>query len=118
MAEFVRAILFLPVRSENERSAYLLILNHLRSRHPGSGHPEPIGGFTTSTDDPAPFIGYYWSERLGEWIDDAIALLVIDLPADRKADVATIKGYVEKTYREEGATQDEVWCTLERIELA
>jgi hypothetical protein len=54
---------------------------------------------------------------MGEWVEDRIALLFVDLPEERKDEIADIKAYIEKTYQEEGSAQDELWCTIERIEV-
>jgi hypothetical protein len=119
--QWTRVSYFLPITSVNDKTAYLRVLNYLRSRHPQSGHPQPISGFTSTVDDPEYFKGYYWS-REHRWVDDSIALLFIDFPKTvtdpgLEQEARAIKTVIESYYEQEGSKQDEVWVTAETIHL-
>jgi hypothetical protein len=81
-----------------------------------------IKGFTTSIDDPVAFRGWYLSEA--GWIDDDIALIFVDRPGraeDQDSETAklalTVKAMIAHMYLQEGAPQEELWCTAEQIYL-
>lgn len=114
----LRATFFLPVTTVDDRTAYLRVIDFLRSTDLG------LGGFTTTTHNPAVLRGFYWSERLAEWVLDDIVVAFVDLTVRddseevaARAKIRTIKGRIEAMYEEEGSKQEEVWCTLERIEV-
>ena len=122
MQPWTRLTYLLPITSINDKTAYLRTLNLLRSRHPRSGHPEPISGFTSTAADHEAIKGFYWSRNAGRWVDDSIAVLFIDFPrpindAALEAEAQGIKVQIEKLYEQEGTKQDELWCTAESIGL-
>lgn len=62
------------------------------------------------------------SETLPGWVVDEIALVFVDQPgAAREQDsetakvATTIKAIIARMYREEGALQEELWCTAEQV---
>ncbi len=127
MEEWVRLTYFLPVTQTNDRTAYLRVLNYLRSRHPhaGTSPPEepPFTGFTYTADDPPAIHGLYWSEVGSQWVPDNLVLLFIDRkgslsnPEAILADAERIKSSIAQFYQEEGSPQEAIWCTLESIRL-
>jgi hypothetical protein len=120
LAEWTRITYFLPVTSVDDRAAYLRVLNTLRDRHPGSGHANPVPGFTTTSDDPVAINGFYWSPTQHGWVDDSIVLLFLDCDGDYGAvgaNAAAIKAEIAQIYAEEGSPQEEIWCTAEPMRL-
>ena len=122
MQPWTRVTYLLPITSTNDKTACLRALNYLRSRHPGSGHPHPISGFTSTAADHEVIKGYYWSRTHGRWVDDSIAVLFIDFPRPiddptLETEALAIKAQIEKLYEDEGTRQDELWCTAESVGL-
>lgn len=116
----------MPVTSASDRTAYYRFLDYLRSQRPRAGRTEKtpaVEGFSQSLDDPAPLLGHYWSPRLGEWVPDEIAVVLLDRPGAPEPASAPIheaemlKAVVDRFYFEEGSKQDEIWCTTQLIYL-
>jgi hypothetical protein len=123
MDEWTRITFLLPVTSANDRTAYLRVLDFLRSRHPPSASTvtdRSITGFSHSIDEPAAYKGFYWSVRRVEWIPDEIVVLFLDR-SGRLIEVAQearpLKAAIERFYREEGSEQEQIWCTVQQIRL-
>lgn len=126
MEEWTRIVYLLPVTTTNDRTAYLRVLNCLRSKHPQvdlDPAESPITGFTHTLDDPPAFGGFYWSETLGDWVPDSLALLFLDRAGSTTEadpaieDARRMKSRIGQFYSEEGSPQDEVWCTVQQIHL-
>ena len=131
MTPWLRVTYLLPITTRNDRTAYLRVLNYVRTRHPqndqgDSAHGEPtFRGFsyTTVQDDPAPIHGYYWPENGRNWIPDEIALLFFDHPGSFQEpgfvfeNTQFLKSLIERYYEEEGSPQDEIWCTMQELYL-
>ena len=119
MAAGIRLRYFLPLTNANDQTAYYRTLDYLRSPRRGvEGHP-PVTGFTVSSNDPPTFAGFYWSERQQVWLRDSIAILFVDLPASEPIDeiARALKADVARFYADEGSPQEEMWCTLEHIDV-
>ena len=122
MADRIRTTFYLPVTRIAERVAYLRTLDHIRSLQPRDGPPRSgvvVEGYTVSVDDPVVFGGLYWSPTRQEWVRDDIVLLIVDIRPeafDREA-VRELKSRIERFYAEEGADQEELYCTTETISL-
>jgi hypothetical protein len=103
-----------PGTGRNTRS-----LDYLRSPRPAVEGRPPVSGFTVSSSDPSVFTGFYWSEGQQVWLRDAIAILFVDLSASKPIDeiARALKADVTRFYADEGSPQEEMWCTLERIEV-
>ena len=123
-ADWVRITLLLPVTSPDDQTAFLALLNYIRSQHPAPLTDRPITGFTHSPDEPAAYYrGFYWSTQgLGQdrWVSDDIVILFTDRPgklADIESVAQTLKATADRIYREEGSPQEEVWCTMQSLQL-
>ena len=122
MADRVRVTFYLPVTRISDRTAYLLVLDHIRSLRPRDGVPSGelvIRGYTVSTDDPVVFGGLWWSERRHDWLRDDIVLLILDFGAgdyDRDK-VMGLKRRIQSIYTGENAVQEELYVTVEEISL-
>jgi hypothetical protein len=122
MADRIRTTFYLPVTRISERVAYLRTLDHIRSLQPRDGLQRSgvvVEGYTVSVDDPVVFGGLYWSPTRQEWLRDDIVLLIIDIrpdAVDREA-IRELKSRIERFYSEEGADQEELYCTTETISL-
>ncbi len=117
MADRIRISYFLPLTNPYDQAAYLRTLDHL-------SNPQPVAhgrfsGFTVSSSDPPVFTGFYWSDEQQSWIQDLIAILFVDLPASGqvRAIAGEMKAAVARFYAEEGSPQEEIWCTLEDIDV-
>jgi hypothetical protein len=124
MAEWARITVLLPVTLANDRTAYLRFLDFLRSQHPFSAtsvSEHPVTGFSHSADEPPAYKGHYWATSAGgRWVPDEIVILFLDRegPLGRIIeDARSLKATVERSYREEGSEQDEIWCTVHQIQL-
>src|SRR6266852_2471435 len=119
MADRIRISYFLPLTNTNDQTAYFRTLDHFRSPHPVAAGRPFIRGFTVSSSDPPVFTGSYWSDDQQTWLQDLIAILFVDLPPSRqiRAIAAETKAAVARFYAEEGSPQEEIWCTLENIEV-
>ena len=75
--------------------------------------------FTVSSSDPPEFTGFYWSEEQQFWLQDLISILFVDLPASGqiRAIATEMKAAVARFYAEEGSPQEEIWCTVESIDV-
>ena len=124
---WVRITYLLPITRADDRTAYLRVLNYLRSKHPrddDSPTPEPtVVGFTFSQDDPPAFQGLWWSSAGHGWILDDLVLLFLDRPGSLGdsgvlSEARTIKSQIERFYEEEGSPQTGgIWCTAQEIHL-
>ncbi len=119
MSDRIRVSYFLPVTHANDHAAYFRILDYLRSPRLAVDAHLSVTGFTVSSIDPSAFTGLYWSDGRQIWLQDSISLLFVDLPAsDLIRDLAgEMKAMIAQSYAEEGSPQEEMWCTLERIEV-
>lgn len=126
MEEWVRISYLLPITTGNDRTAYLRVLNYLRSRYPRAepgALESPIAGFTYTSAEPPAFQGLYWSARRGDWVPDTLVLLIVDRPGSIREsgpvldDARSIKARIAEFYAEEASPQDEIWCTLQQIYL-
>ena len=71
MPDRIRTTFYLPVTRISDTTAYLLVLDHIRSLRPRDGTPSGdmiIHGYTTSIDDPVVFGGLWWSTRRHDWV--------------------------------------------------
>ena len=119
MANRIRISYYLPLTNTNDQTAYLRTLDHLRSPHPIVDGNPLVGGFTVSSSDPPVFTGSYWSDDQQNWLQDSIAILFVDLPASEgiRAIAEEMKAVVARLYDEEGSPQEEIYCTLENIDV-
>ena len=119
MAARIRVSYFLPITNANDQTAYYRTLDYLRSPRPAVKGRRPVSGFTVSSSDPPIFAGFYWSEGQQMWLRDFIAILFVDLPASEPIDeiARALKTNVARFYADEGSPQEEMWCTLEHIEV-
>ena len=119
MAAWIRVSYFLPLTNANDQTAYYRTLDYLRSPLPAPVGRSPVSGFTVSGSDPPAFTGFYWSEGQQSWLRDSIAILFVDLPASEPIDeiARALKADVARFYAGEGSPQEEMWSTLERIEV-
>jgi hypothetical protein len=119
MAARIRVSYFLPLTNTNDQTAYYRTLDYLRSPRPAVEGRPPVSGFTVSSSDPPAFAGFYWSEGQQVWLRDSIAILFVDLPASELIDeiAQSLKAAVVRFYADEGSPQEEMWCTLERIDV-
>jgi len=119
MADRIRVSYYLALTNANDQTAYFRTLDHFRSPHPVAGGRPLVSGFTVSSSDPPAFTGFYWSYEQQIWLQDLIAILFVDLPAAEqiRAIAADMKTAVARFYAEEGSPQEEIWCTLENIDV-
>ena len=119
MADRTRISYFLPLTNPYDQAAYLRTLDHLSNPQPVADGRLSVGGFTVSSSDPPVFTGFYWSDEQQIWIQDLIAILFVDLPASGqvRAIAGEMKAAVARFYAEEGSPQEEIWCTLEDIDV-
>lgn len=115
----IRVSYFLPLTNANDQTAYYRTLDYLRSPRPAIDGRPPVSGFTVSSSDPPVFAGFYWSDGQQIWLRDSIAILFVDLPASEPIDeiARALKADVARFYADEGSPQEEMWCTLERIDV-
>ncbi len=119
MADRIRISYFLPLTNPYDQAAYLGTLDHLSNPQPVADGRPPVRGFTVSSSDPPVFTGFYWSNEQQIWLQDLISILFVDLPASGqiRAIAAEMKATVARFYAEEGSPQEEIWCTVENIDV-
>ena len=119
MTDRIRISYYLPLTNPYDQAAYLRTLDHLSNPHPVADGRLSVRGFTVSSSDPPVFTGFYWSDEQQVWLQDLISILFVDLPASGqvRAIAGEMKGAVARFYAEEGSPQEEIWCTLENIDV-
>src|SRR5712692_1561683 len=119
MAHRIRISCYLPLTTTNDQAAYLRTLDHLSSPRPVADGRPSVSGFTVSSSDPPVFTGFYWSDEQQVWLQDSIAIVFVDLLASGqvRAIAGEMKAAVARFYAEEGSPQEEIWGTLENIDV-
>jgi hypothetical protein len=107
----------LPVNDAREERAFFRILAYLKSlKDRGIG----VSGWTTSLLRPAVFHGWWWSERLEEWIPDDVVLCFIDFHLAFDDQVLTkqvdeLKRTIRHWYRYYRSPQEEIWVIAHQV---
>jgi hypothetical protein len=125
---WVRITFFLPVTRASDRTAFYRFIDYLKSQHPAAGGPTldlEIEGFSYSITDPAPVLGMYWSRQKEQegWVPDDIVLVTLDRPGEPIQDSAPIqeadllKAKAVEFYSEEGARQEDFWCSVNEVRI-
>ena len=109
----LRFTVFLPTTTVPDQVAYLQAVDLLRS------DPRRIPGYTHTVDDPPILVGWYWSQNDGIWIRDTIALAFTDLPdnPNPRDQLRQVKEDIKRLYVDAGSPQQELWCTLQPLEV-
>jgi hypothetical protein len=116
--ERIRVTCNLPLNSTAEEKAAKKVLAYLEDLH-----DEPLGiqGFTHSDLYPPIFYGYWWDSEDKGWIDDKIAILIIDYKIGFRDDtslsekILELKKVIHKAYARYGSGQDVVWVVAHRV---
>ena len=125
MKALVRITFLLPITKRAHGVACMRVVNYLRSRDPGAKRGETelrVTGFThtTAVRRSSAFQGWWYGPD-AKWIPDDLVFLFIDRagslarPTRLVSDVKLMKKRILNFYREEGAEQQEIWCTVEEI---
>ena len=114
-----RVVFNLPVNSMGETEAFYEIIGYvqgLKERRVG------VTGFTFSEILPAVFNGFWWSEQQGHWMEDALAIMMVDFATPSGAakwsisgEMTKLKRFIAAAYRRNGSQQEEVWIVAHRI---
>ncbi len=110
-----RIISNLPVNDELEEKAFFKFIDFLKKQ-------KEIGvqGYTHSALRPAVFRGYWWSEKLDNWVPDNIVLCIVDYKLsfsdqELSGKIKELKETIRKWYRHFGSPQEEVWVVAQQI---
>lgn len=114
-----RVVFNFPINSGGEEKAFYEVIGYVRRlKDGGSG----VTGFTYSDPMPAVFTGFWWSDDQRNWIEDAIAMMMIDLsppaPGARfsiSGEMTKLKRFIAGAYRRNGSQQEEVWIVAHRV---
>ena len=114
-----RVVFNLPLNNAGEEHAsYEIIayLSQLKDRDVG------VTGFTYSEPVPAVFAGFRWSDEQATWMEDAIAIVMVDFARPSagarwsiNGEMAKLKKFVASAYRRNGSQQEEVWLVAHRV---
>jgi hypothetical protein len=114
-----RVVFNLPLNTWGEEKAFYEVIGHVRGlKDRGSG----VTGFTYSDPMPAVFTGFWWSDDHAIWMEDAIAIVMIDFAAPAPSatfsisgEMSKLKRFISSAYRRNGSQQEEVWIVAHRV---
>ncbi len=113
----VRVVCHLPLNHRQEEKAVLLVLGYLKEQR-----KEAVGvkGFAHSELRPAVFRGFWWDKKKRDWVEDKIALCIIDYRLDfsdprLSTKVEELKDTIKSCYRRCGLPQQEIWVVAHHV---